>query len=162
MLLAMERSDVYVIKPAAPQLPWEFYRNMLPDVPQQGKNAWLAARYPPHRSSGLTWLLVATNWAKEASPRCVGAKEKLRRRPGACARSPPLVTQVPLVLCHGCNHFFHEEDWELALMQKDACPFCRTSVDPNHGNGCALYVPEDTPAPVAPKRLERVDTLHFD
>ena len=39
MLLAMERSDVYVLKPAAPQRPWEFYRNMLPDVPQQGQNA---------------------------------------------------------------------------------------------------------------------------
>eukprot|EP00964_Phaeocystis_antarctica_P024137 scaffold13511_cov54-Phaeocystis_antarctica.AAC.1 len=35
----MERSDVYVLKPAAPQRPWEFYRNMLPDVPQQGQNA---------------------------------------------------------------------------------------------------------------------------
>lgn len=100
MLLAMERGDVFVLKPAAPQLPWEFYRNMLPDV--------------------------------------------------------------PLVLCHGCNHFFHEEDWELTLMQKNECPFCRTPVDPNHGNGSALYVPEDAPAPVAPKRLERVDTLRFD
>ena len=39
MLLAMERSDVYVLKPAAPQRPWELYRNMLPDVPQQGQNA---------------------------------------------------------------------------------------------------------------------------
>eukprot|EP00964_Phaeocystis_antarctica_P007604 scaffold4108_cov56-Phaeocystis_antarctica.AAC.2 len=29
----------------------------------------LAARYPPHRSSGLTWLLTATNWAQKASPR---------------------------------------------------------------------------------------------
>ena len=126
---------------------------------------WLAARYPPLRSSGLTWLLTAPNWAQEASLRRAGAKEKVLRRSGACLRSPmspPLVTQVPLVLCHGCNHFFHEEDWELALMQNNACPFCRTSVDPNHGNGCAMYVPEDTPAPVAPKRLERVDTLHFD
>ena len=35
----MERSDVYVLKPAAPQRPWELYRNMLPDVPQQGQNA---------------------------------------------------------------------------------------------------------------------------
>ena len=73
-----------------------------------------------------------------------------------------MLPDVPLVLCHGCNHFFHEEDWELALMQKNECPFCRTAVDPNHGNGCTLYVPEDTPAPAPPKRLERVDTLHFD
>ena len=29
----------------------------------------LAARYPPHRSNGLTLLLTATNWAQKASPR---------------------------------------------------------------------------------------------
>ena len=46
MLLAMERSDVYVIKPAAPQLPWEFYRNMLPDVPQQSQNALARSSLP--------------------------------------------------------------------------------------------------------------------
>ena len=69
-----------------------------------------------------------------------------------------MLPDVPLVLCHGCNHFFHEEDWELALMQKNECPFCRAPVDPNHGNGCALFVPEDAPAPAPPKRLERGDT----
>ena len=33
----MEQSDVYVLKPAAPQRPWELYRNMLPDVPQSSE-----------------------------------------------------------------------------------------------------------------------------
>ena len=100
MLLAMEKGDVFVVQPPDPQLPWEFYRNMLPDV--------------------------------------------------------------PLVLCHGCNHFFHEEDWEVALMQEDVCPFCRMTVKPSLANGAATHFPEDAPALVAPKLPERIETMRFD
>ena len=36
-----------------------------------------------------------------------------------------MLPDVPIVLCHSCNHFFHEEDWEFAIMTKGCCPFCR-------------------------------------
>ena len=99
MLLSMEQSDVYVIQWPNSKLPWEFYRNMLPDV--------------------------------------------------------------PIVLCHSCNHFFHEEDWELALMQKGACPFCHTAVDVTKvGNGGLAYFPEDTQPP--PVRQGDAEALSFD
>ena len=29
-----------------------------------------------------------------------------------------MMPDVPIVLCTECNHFFHEEDWEFAVMQK--------------------------------------------
>lgn len=51
MLLSMDKNDVYIVQWPSPGVPWEFYRNMLPDV--------------------------------------------------------------PVVLCHESNHFFHEEDWEV-------------------------------------------------
>jgi len=73
MLLAMDRSDVFIIEWPHAALGREYYRNMLPDV--------------------------------------------------------------PVVLCNSCNHFFHEEDWEFAVMQKGVCPFCETKVDANYGNG---------------------------
>ena len=98
--MALEQSDVYVVQWPNSKLPWEFYRNMLPDV--------------------------------------------------------------PLVLCHGCNHFFHEEDWEVALMQEDVCPFCRMTVKPSQANGAATHFPEDAPALVAPKLPERIETMRFD
>ena len=72
-----------------------------------------------------------------------------------------MLPDVPLVLCHSCNHFFHEEDWELAVMQKGACPFCRTPADPNMGTGCASYFPEEAPPP-APVRAGDADTIRFD
>ena len=45
------------------------------------------------------------------------------------------------MLCHSCNHFFHEEDWDMAVMQKGCCPFCKAPVDASYGNGCALTHP---------------------
>jgi len=99
MLLSMEQSDVYVVSWPNSKMPYEFYRNMLPDV--------------------------------------------------------------PLVLCHACNHFFHEEDWEFSVMQKNACPFCRAQVDANSGNGCAVFFPEEAPPP-APMRANDAGTLHFE
>ena len=48
---------------------------------------------------------------------------------------------VPIVLCHSCNHFFHEEDWEFATMSKSHCPFCRTSIDGMDGGACSGSFP---------------------
>eukprot|EP01105_Mastigella_eilhardi_P005329 TRINITY_DN1705_c0_g2_i1.p1 TRINITY_DN1705_c0_g2~~TRINITY_DN1705_c0_g2_i1.p1 ORF type:complete len:1309 (-),score=346.84 TRINITY_DN1705_c0_g2_i1:47-3835(-) len=31
-----------------------------------------------------------------------------------------------VVMCHGCNHFFMEDDFELLIIQKGFCPFCHT------------------------------------
>mmetsp|Transcript_26127 Transcript_26127/g.60322 ORF Transcript_26127/g.60322 Transcript_26127/m.60322 type:complete len:1204 (+) Transcript_26127:58-3669(+) len=38
-----------------------------------------------------------------------------------------MLPDVPIVLCESCNHMFLEEDFELAFLQKNACPFCRTA-----------------------------------
>ena len=38
-----------------------------------------------------------------------------------------MMPDVPIVLSHACNHFFHEEDWEFAAMSKGECPFSRAS-----------------------------------
>jgi len=81
MLLSMEKNDIFIVKWPSPSLPWEFYRNMLPDV--------------------------------------------------------------PVVLCHECNHFFHEEDWELAVMQKKQCPFCTVQTD-GSSNGCVAHFPPES------------------
>ena len=40
-----------------------------------------------------------------------------------------LVDAVPIVLCSHCNHFFHEEDYEVAVLQKGHCPFCRSAAE---------------------------------
>ena len=36
-----------------------------------------------------------------------------------------MVPEIPIVLCTNCNHFFHEEDFEFASLQKKECPFCK-------------------------------------
>ena len=56
-----------------------------------------------------------------------------------------MMADVPVVLCHACNHFFHEEDWELAIMQKRACPFCKVTVEPNYANGSVATFPPAQP-----------------
>ncbi|PRP80717.1 hypothetical protein PROFUN_11590 [Planoprotostelium fungivorum] len=40
-----------------------------------------------------------------------------------------MVPEVPVILCPSCYHFFHEEDYEVASMQKHRCPVCRVSSD---------------------------------
>lgn len=57
---------------------------------------------------------------------------------GTLARSTEyfrnMLPDVPVVLCHSCNHFFHEEDWECATMSRGVCPFCRANaVDADAG-----------------------------
>jgi len=53
-----------------------------------------------------------------------------------------MLPDVPVVLCHECNHFFHEEDWELAVMQKKQCPFCQAHTD-GSSSGCTTHFPPD-------------------
>jgi len=47
----------------------------------------------------------------------------------SCQFFRTLIPDVPIALCTTCNQFFHEEDYEFHVLQKKACPFCRTSVD---------------------------------
>lgn len=37
-----------------------------------------------------------------------------------------MIPEVPVVMCYSCNHFFHMEDFEFAVLQKGKCPFCAT------------------------------------
>eukprot|EP00965_Chrysotila_dentata_P194760 6176569-Pleurochrysis_carterae.AAC.1 len=55
-----------------------------------------------------------------------------------------MIPDVPVVLCHSCNHFFHEEDWEFAVMQKGACPFCAEKIDASYGSGAVEPESRDT------------------
>jgi hypothetical protein len=47
---------------------------------------------------------------------CVGMRPR---------RFKSVVPEIPIVLCTNCNHFFHEEDFEFASLQKKECPFCK-------------------------------------
>jgi intraflagellar transport protein 122 len=40
-----------------------------------------------------------------------------------------VIPEVPISMCPSCCHFFPEEDFEFAVLQKKACPFCRSVVD---------------------------------
>ena len=40
-------------------------------------------------------------------------------------RFKSVVPEIPIVVCTNCNHFFHEEDFEFASLQKKECPFCK-------------------------------------
>ena len=110
MLLSMEKADVFVVQWPASALGYDFYRNMMPEVP----------------------AVPVVERAGKPAPRPPPLPTP--------ARSLPL-PQVPVVLCHSCNHFFHEEDWDMAVMQKGCCPFCKAPVDASYGNGCALTHP---------------------
>ena len=65
---------------------------------------------PPQRP---TRLLGSALWAREESPRCLGAEERLQQRPGACPKppiSPPLILQVHNGQCPICIEDFNEGD----------------------------------------------------
>jgi len=63
-----------------------------------------------------------------------------------------MLPDVPVVCCHNCNHFFHEEDWELAIMSKGQCPFCRCKVPDGNDGGSAVNFPAGTRnAPIEPR-----------
>lgn len=42
-----------------------------------------------------------------------------------------MISDVPIVLCSKCNHFFHEESYEFAYLQSGSCPYCRTKEGAN-------------------------------
>jgi intraflagellar transport protein 122 len=52
-----------------------------------------------------------------------------------------MLPDVPVVLCHNCNHFFHEEDWEFSVMSKGVCPFCRVKADGVDAGSCLSFPP---------------------
>eukprot|EP00002_Diphylleia_rotans_P020024 TRINITY_DN3881_c0_g1_i1.p1 TRINITY_DN3881_c0_g1~~TRINITY_DN3881_c0_g1_i1.p1 ORF type:complete len:240 (+),score=58.60 TRINITY_DN3881_c0_g1_i1:213-932(+) len=35
-----------------------------------------------------------------------------------------MIPEAPIVMCHGCNRFYDEEEYELVILQKGFCPFC--------------------------------------
>ena len=90
-----------------------------------------------------------------------------------------MMPDVPIVLCHSCNHFFHEEDWEFEIVRRDThpypplsprepalstqradsrssqmkagrCPFCRVKVSGSDPGSVATYPPPRGAAPAAP------------
>ena len=61
------------------------------------------------------------------------AVEQVFVRTFPCAALPcqyfrNVIPEVPVVMCHACCRFFHEADFEFAVLQKKACPFCRVPV----------------------------------
>ena len=107
MLLSMEKADVFVVQWPASALGYDFYRNMMPEV------------CPPCLWSN----------ARES-------RRRVRRRFPHPSRSL-LPAAGAVVLCHSCNHFFYEEDWDMAVMQK-VLPVLQGAIDASYGNGCAL------------------------
>ncbi|EEB18094.1 conserved hypothetical protein [Pediculus humanus corporis] len=37
-----------------------------------------------------------------------------------------IIPDLPIVICHSCHKAFHMDDYELQVLQKGHCPFCRT------------------------------------
>ena len=37
-----------------------------------------------------------------------------------------ILPDMSITRCEGCNRVFHTDDYELQLLQKGHCPFCRT------------------------------------
>eukprot|EP00033_Pygsuia_biforma_P001760 GCRY01001970.1.p1 GENE.GCRY01001970.1~~GCRY01001970.1.p1 ORF type:complete len:1226 (+),score=346.97 GCRY01001970.1:229-3906(+) len=42
-----------------------------------------------------------------------------------------VVAGVPVHLCRSCNHFFHRDDWEYITLSTNACPLCRSPINPS-------------------------------
>jgi intraflagellar transport protein 122 len=40
-----------------------------------------------------------------------------------------MIPETPIVLCDHCKHFFHGEDYEFAVLQESACPFCASTIE---------------------------------
>jgi intraflagellar transport protein 122 len=39
-----------------------------------------------------------------------------------------MIPDVQVSVCPSCNHLFHEEDFEFAVLRERTCPFCRSEV----------------------------------
>jgi intraflagellar transport protein 122 len=60
-------------------------------------------------------------------------KEEVFVAEHSCAAIPrkyykSVMSDLPIVMCDSCQHFFHEEDYEFHVLQHQACPFCRTAI----------------------------------
>ena len=67
-----------------------------------------------------------------------------------------MLPEVPIVLCHSCNHFFHEDDWESSTMSKGVCPFCRSPAA-NADSGSAVSFPPAKGAPQQGVQSMKID-----
>ncbi len=56
---------------------------------------------------------------------------------------------VPVTKCESCNRVFHTDDFELQLLQKESCPFCRTP--PPHFVAGGGGAGQGSPSPPPPK-----------
>eukprot|EP01028_Stygiella_incarcerata_P008814 TRINITY_DN3952_c0_g1_i1.p1 TRINITY_DN3952_c0_g1~~TRINITY_DN3952_c0_g1_i1.p1 ORF type:complete len:1238 (-),score=308.25 TRINITY_DN3952_c0_g1_i1:116-3280(-) len=45
-----------------------------------------------------------------------------------------IAREVPVVLCHSCNHFFHEDDYFFEALKRGGCPFCRAPISSSKHN----------------------------
>lgn len=134
MLIQMEASDVYVVS-------WGTLARcvghtggcdpiVLPTAPPPPSPSVLGRQpFPSVFGSSFALAdLASSNWLLHCNT----------HPPAAQLRSTEyfrnMLPDVPVVLCHSCNHFFHEEDWECATMSRGVCPFCRANaVDADAG-----------------------------
>eukprot|EP00731_Ephydatia_muelleri_P000623 Em0001g623a len=40
-----------------------------------------------------------------------------------------LIPDISIAICRNCNQLFHSDDYEMQILAKDCCPFCRRAVD---------------------------------
>jgi len=45
-----------------------------------------------------------------------------------------LVSEVVIAMCDSCYQMFHADDYELVVLQKQSCPFCRKKAETFHGD----------------------------
>jgi len=36
-----------------------------------------------------------------------------------------MIPEISIALCENCNHFFHQEEYEISLLKGEGCPYCR-------------------------------------
>ena len=73
------------------------------------------------------WVCVCAIRARGA-PTDAAAQVFVRRWP--VAEIPPqyfksMIPEVAIAMCKSCNQFYHQEDLEFAVLEKEQCPFCR-------------------------------------
>ena len=51
---------------------------------------------------------------------CVGIKTRYFRN---------IISEVPISMCNVCFHFFHQDFYELKVLENKCCPFCRSHID---------------------------------
>ena len=63
-------------------------------------------------------------------PKALTVTESDMKRPAVQVRRffRHIVPEIQVVLCHDCHHFFHADDYEFAVLQSKACPYCRAPI----------------------------------